>query len=127
LNDQSKKTATDRIKYSSLIKKMIFTQKIYPGIGWGFCLLSPFSFFASVPRSNSPPFSPERVDKAAAFGKRLFTGFARARSLRRVESVIAITLFRQKKSLSLQKEVSDTTNELLKKNSEMLKGSSMFR
>jgi uncharacterized protein YaaN involved in tellurite resistance len=39
--------------------------------------------------------------------------------------IIAITLFRQKKSLSLQKEVSDTTNELLKKNSEMLKGSSI--
>ncbi len=35
--------------------------------------------------------------------------------------VIAITLFRQKKALELQKEVSDTTNELLMKNSEMLK------
>jgi len=35
--------------------------------------------------------------------------------------VIAITLFRQKKALELQKEVTDTTNELLQKNSEMLK------
>jgi uncharacterized protein YaaN involved in tellurite resistance len=37
--------------------------------------------------------------------------------------VIAITLFRQKKALKLQKEVTDTTNELLKKNAEMLKES----
>ena len=35
--------------------------------------------------------------------------------------VIAITIFRQKKALELQKEVTDTTNELLLKNSEMLK------
>jgi uncharacterized protein YaaN involved in tellurite resistance len=35
--------------------------------------------------------------------------------------VIAITLLRQKHSLELQKEVTDTTNELLTKNSEMLK------
>ena len=35
--------------------------------------------------------------------------------------VIAITLFRQKAALSIQKNVTDTTNELLKKNSEMLK------
>lgn len=35
--------------------------------------------------------------------------------------VIAITLFRQKKAVQLQKEVTDTTNDLLKKNSEMLK------
>jgi uncharacterized protein YaaN involved in tellurite resistance len=39
--------------------------------------------------------------------------------------VIAITLFRQKKALTLQKEVSDTTNELLAKNSELLKESSI--
>ena len=35
--------------------------------------------------------------------------------------VIAISLFRQKKALDLQKEVTKTTNELLTKNSEMLK------
>ena len=35
--------------------------------------------------------------------------------------VIAISLFRQKKALELQKEVTSTTNELLQKNSEMLK------
>ncbi|MDQ1354623.1 MAG: hypothetical protein QG657_4932 [Acidobacteriota bacterium] len=39
--------------------------------------------------------------------------------------VIAITLFRQKKALQLQQEVSDTTNELLQKNSELLKQSSI--
>lgn len=39
--------------------------------------------------------------------------------------VIAITLFRQRAALKLQKEVTDTTNELLKKNSEMLKGSTV--
>jgi len=37
--------------------------------------------------------------------------------------VIAITLFRQKKALKLQREVTDTTNELLKKNAELLKES----
>jgi len=39
--------------------------------------------------------------------------------------VIAISLFRQKKALELQKEVSATTNELLTKNSELLKTSSI--
>jgi uncharacterized protein YaaN involved in tellurite resistance len=39
--------------------------------------------------------------------------------------VIAITLFRQRAALKLQKEVTDTTNELLIKNSEMLKGSTL--
>jgi len=39
--------------------------------------------------------------------------------------VIAITLFRQKKSLELQKEVTKTTNDLLEKNSELLKGSTI--
>lgn len=39
--------------------------------------------------------------------------------------VIAITLFRQKKALEVQREVTDTTNELLAKNSEMLKDSSI--
>jgi len=39
--------------------------------------------------------------------------------------IIAITLFRQKKALTLQKEVADTTNELLTKNSELLKQSSI--
>ena len=39
--------------------------------------------------------------------------------------VIAITLFRQKSALELQKEVTDTTNELLRKNSEMLKDSTL--
>lgn len=39
--------------------------------------------------------------------------------------IIAISLFRQKKALTLQKEVTDTTNELLSKNSEMLKESSL--
>lgn len=39
--------------------------------------------------------------------------------------VIAISLFRQKKSLKLQQEVTETTNELLTKNSEMLKQSSI--
>ncbi|MFO7612308.1 MAG: toxic anion resistance protein [Clostridia bacterium] len=35
--------------------------------------------------------------------------------------VIAITLFRQRSALKIQKEVTDTTNDLLLKNSEMLK------
>lgn len=39
--------------------------------------------------------------------------------------VIAISLFRQKKALELQKEVSRTTNELLEKNMEMLKDSTL--
>ncbi len=39
--------------------------------------------------------------------------------------VIAISLFRQKKAVELQKEVSQTTNDLLTKNSEMLKVSSI--
>ncbi len=39
--------------------------------------------------------------------------------------VIAITLFRQKKALQLQQEVSNTTNDLLQKNSELLKQSSI--
>ncbi len=39
--------------------------------------------------------------------------------------VIAITLMRQQKALKLQKEVTDTTNELLEKNSEMLKQTSL--
>ncbi len=37
------------------------------------------------------------------------------------QMVIAIGIFRQKKSLEMQKEVSKTTNELLQKNAEMLK------
>jgi uncharacterized protein YaaN involved in tellurite resistance len=37
--------------------------------------------------------------------------------------VIAITIFRQQKAVELQKQVTDTTNELLRKNSEMLKDS----
>jgi uncharacterized protein YaaN involved in tellurite resistance len=39
--------------------------------------------------------------------------------------IIAIGLFRQKKALEMQKEVSKTTNDLLKKNSEMLKNGSI--
>jgi len=39
--------------------------------------------------------------------------------------IIAITLFRQKKALTIQKEVTDATNDLLVKNSEMLKDSSL--
>lgn len=39
--------------------------------------------------------------------------------------VIALSLFRQKKALAVQKEVTDTTNDLLRKNSEMLKDSSL--
>jgi uncharacterized protein YaaN involved in tellurite resistance len=39
--------------------------------------------------------------------------------------VIAISLFKQKKALGLQKEIADTTNELLTKNSELLKQSSI--
>jgi uncharacterized protein YaaN involved in tellurite resistance len=39
--------------------------------------------------------------------------------------VIAISLLRQKKALEVQKSVTDTTNELLAKNSEMLKDSSL--
>jgi len=35
--------------------------------------------------------------------------------------IIAISLFRQKKALALQKEVTNTTNELIARNSEMLK------
>jgi len=37
------------------------------------------------------------------------------------QMVIAITIIRQNTALKLQREVTDTTNELLKKNSEMLK------
>ena len=37
------------------------------------------------------------------------------------QMVIAITIFRQRSALEIQREVTDTTNELLKKNSEMLK------
>jgi uncharacterized protein YaaN involved in tellurite resistance len=39
--------------------------------------------------------------------------------------VIAISLFRQKKALQLQREVSNTTNEMMAKNSEMLKQGSV--
>ncbi len=39
--------------------------------------------------------------------------------------VIAISLFRQKKALKVQKEVSQATNDLLTKNSELLKDSSL--
>ena len=39
--------------------------------------------------------------------------------------VIAISLLRQKKALELQKKVTDVTNDLLTKNSEMLKNSSI--
>ncbi|HUX41458.1 MAG TPA: toxic anion resistance protein [Rectinemataceae bacterium] len=39
--------------------------------------------------------------------------------------VIAISLFRQKKALEVQKEVTDTTNELLSRNAELLKDSSL--
>ncbi len=39
--------------------------------------------------------------------------------------IIAISLFRQKKALEIQREVSDTTNELLAKNSAMLKETSL--
>lgn len=39
--------------------------------------------------------------------------------------IIAISLFRQKKALELQKQVTDTTNELLTKNAEMLKAGSI--
>lgn len=39
--------------------------------------------------------------------------------------VIAISIFRQKKALELQKDVTETTNELLLKNSEMLKDNSI--
>lgn len=39
--------------------------------------------------------------------------------------VIAISLFHQEKALELQREVTDTTNELLKKNAELLKDNSI--
>lgn len=39
--------------------------------------------------------------------------------------VIAITLFRQKKALAVQKEVTDATNDLLTRNSELLKDTSL--
>ena len=39
--------------------------------------------------------------------------------------VIAISLFRQQKALEVQRQVTDTTNELLKKNAEMLKEGSI--
>lgn len=39
--------------------------------------------------------------------------------------IIAIGIFRQKKALKLQKEVTDTTNQLLSKNAEMLKDSTI--
>ena len=39
--------------------------------------------------------------------------------------VLAVTIFNQQKALQVQKEVTDTTNELLKKNAEMLKQGSL--
>lgn len=39
--------------------------------------------------------------------------------------IIAISLFKQKKALELQKDVADTTNELLQKNAEMLKAGTL--
>ena len=39
--------------------------------------------------------------------------------------IIAISLFRQKKALEVQREVTDTTNDLLRKNAEMLKDGSI--
>ena len=39
--------------------------------------------------------------------------------------VIAVSLFRQKKALEVQREVTDATNNLLEKNSEMLKENSI--
>ncbi len=39
--------------------------------------------------------------------------------------VIAVSLFRQKKALEIQRQVTDTTNDLLQKNSEMLKQGSL--
>ena len=39
--------------------------------------------------------------------------------------VIAISLFRQKKAIQLQKEVTETTNDLLQKNADLLKTSSL--
>ncbi len=39
--------------------------------------------------------------------------------------VIAISLFRQKKAIELQKEVTETTNDLLQKNADLLKTSSL--
>ena len=39
--------------------------------------------------------------------------------------VIAISLYRQQTALDLQKQVSDTTNDLLKRNSELLKENSI--
>ncbi len=39
--------------------------------------------------------------------------------------IIAIGLFKQKKALELQKEVTDTTNDLLRKNAELLKDSTI--
>jgi uncharacterized protein YaaN involved in tellurite resistance len=39
--------------------------------------------------------------------------------------VIAISIFRQKKALELQRKVTDTTNDLLEKNSQMLKDSTV--
>lgn len=41
------------------------------------------------------------------------------------QMVIAISLYRQKKALEIQREVTDATNDLLAKNSEMLKQSSI--
>ena len=41
------------------------------------------------------------------------------------QMVIAITLFRQKKAVKLQREVTQTTNDLLLKNSELLKMNSI--
>jgi len=39
--------------------------------------------------------------------------------------IIAISLFRQKKALEIQRQVTDTTNDLLRKNAEMLKEGSL--
>lgn len=41
------------------------------------------------------------------------------------QMVVAITLFRQKNAIKIQKEVTNTTNELLKKNSELMKQGSI--
>ena len=53
--------------------------------------------------------------------EKIQTSILHAIPLWKNQVVIAITLFRQRKAVKIQKEVTDTTNELLLKNQEMLK------
>lgn len=60
-----------------------------------------------------------------ALAEKIQTSVNTAIPLWKNQVVIALTLLRQKEAITAQRQVSDTTNELLEKNSEMLKQSSI--